>query len=291
MSSSVPARTLHPQIVHPLLQMFPPHRLGFRVRTRIRQLTPTSSRSPAIKMLETDSLRKPGRRWSLIVLEPLTQASVAFDCWNPGRRTFWTNPATLPPPSFCQLGSQLLEFPVFQEPKEHDGNCRRSQCPEGDPGLIPSCPNTQDPEGFQFRRDSGAAMTVKPPPVTAPATSAWRSGSAVPPPGVLRWVCAALSVMAVSAVVPKEQGISPRLWMRGFQPVTLERAQCDQAREEKSHQKSSRSFSGPDAPVAATKPRKRTKTLEEHVRMVRKKPRPFRETQGAIGWPGRKPAD
>ena len=84
-------------------------------------------------------------------------------------------------------------------------------------GLMPSFSNTfalckiPMPAGF-----GALAITVNPPPATAPATRAYFSSSEMPSTNEPRYVSAALSVIAVSPVAPKNRALPLKLWISGL---------------------------------------------------------------------------
>src|SRR4051812_5460296 len=82
-------------------------------------------------------------------------------------------------------------------------------------GLIPADPKRprkiEKPAGF-----GALAMTVKPPPATAPATSAYLNPGVTSGTNEPRYVSAALSVNAVSAVAPRNRLVSVRPAINGL---------------------------------------------------------------------------
>ena len=79
-------------------------------------------------------------------------------------------------------------------------------------------------------------MTVKPPPVTAPASTAYFNCGQRPSTWLARKVIAALSLKDVRMVAPMNSGHSLRLEMIGAEPPALEAAVDDQSGEEESDQ-------------------------------------------------------
>ena len=72
-------------------------------------------------------------------------------------------------------------------------------------GLMPVSPKVP----FKIPKPAGfgaLAITVNPPPVTAPATNAYFDSSLKPGTRLPRYVSAALSVTAVRAVEPRNKG-------------------------------------------------------------------------------------
>ncbi len=82
------------------------------------------------------------------------------------------------------------------------------------------------------------AMTVRPPPVTAPATTACFNASVNPGASVARYVIAALSLKLVRIVSNQtNRGTRPRLLGTGFDPPSLQPAVNDQARKKETDEK------------------------------------------------------
>ena len=132
-----------------------------------------------------------------------------------GRQVTHLHPSTTPEAWFCSVcppsSLQRLGRNQIHAMATRVGPRAATKRPSG---LMPSSPKLD----FRMPKPAGfgaLAMTVRPPPATAPATSAYFEGSLRPSTREPRYVSAALSVIAVRPVALRNRGRLPMVPMVG----------------------------------------------------------------------------